>query len=148
VIKDLIEKRLWLQESYKRGFEITDDELRDSIMKMHVFQRNGKYDRALYERILAANRMNEKDFEEAQRKELLMDKMKQVIRDSVVVTEQEVDEALKTDVASQKVGPAKIEEEREKFKKFIQFQKQEKAVWTYSDEIYKKAKITINKKAL
>lgn len=148
VIKDLIEKRLWLQDAQKRGLEITDDELRDNIMKMYIFHRNGRFDPSLYERILTDNRMNEKDFEEIQRKEFLTLKLMQVVRDSVVVTEHEVDEALNAESTSKKTGPKKSEEERQSFKKFLQFQKQEKAVRTHADEMYKKAKITINKKAL
>lgn len=145
VIKDIIKKRLWIQEAQKRGLEITDDELKESIMKMELFRKDGQFDRTLYERILLSNRMDVKDFEEAQRKELLTDKMRQVVRDSVVLTEEEVDEAFNAESTSKKLGTEKSEVERQSLKKFLQFQKQEKAVTAYADEMYKKAKITINK---
>src|SRR3989337_366780 len=77
--------------------------------------------------------------EEAKRKELMIDKVKRFVKDSVAVADEEVNEAFPLNLSGGKdagtgLKPALTErpaEEMQQLKKFLQFQKQEKAVMAY-----------------
>ncbi len=149
VLEDLVGRELWLGKATELGLRISDEELRDSIMKINVFHKDGRFDRTLYERILAANRMKVSEFEEAQHQELLIDKMKRIIRDSVSVTDGEVNETFPLSITGGRDGVAgRPAEEMQRLKKFLQFQKQEKALKAYADAMRDSAKIKVNKELL
>ena len=156
VLDDLISRELWLDEAERFGVRVSDEELRDGIMKMKEFHNNGKFDRSSYERLLKLNRVTVGEFEEARRKELMIDKVKRVVKDSVAVADDEVNEAFPLNLSIGKdagtgLKPAPAErpaEEMQKLKKFLQFQKQEKAVMAYATAMRAKAKVNINKELL
>lgn len=150
VLEDLAGRELWLEEAAGLGLRVSDEELRDSIIKMNVFHKDGKFDRTLYDRVLAANRMNVNDFENVQRTELLIDKVKMIIKDSVSVTEEEINETFPVSLpgSPQMVAAERPLEEMQRLKKFIQFQKAEKAIMAYAEAMRAKAKINVNKDLL
>jgi len=151
VLEDLVGRELWLEKAQELGLMVSDEELRESIMKMKVFHREGRFDRTLYERILTSNRMNVSDFERAQRIELLIDKMKRIVKDSVFVTDAEVNEAFPLTLSGDKDRgkvTARPAEEMERLKKFLRFQKQEQAIAAYTDAMRAAAKIKVNKDLL
>ncbi|HKZ72263.1 MAG TPA: SurA N-terminal domain-containing protein [Nitrospirota bacterium] len=156
VLDDLISRELWLDEAERFGVRVSDEELRDGIMKMKEFHNNGKFDRSSYERLLKLNRVTVGEFEEARRKELMIDKVKRVVKDSVAVADDEVNEAFPLNLAGGKDAGAgsklssaeRPAEEMQKLKKFLQFQKQEKAVMAYATAMRAKAKVNINKELL
>lgn len=149
VLDDLVSRELWLEKASEVGLRVSDEELKDSIMKMNVFHREGRFDRTLYERVLASNRMNVSDFEKAQRRELLIDKMKRIVKDSVSITDAEVNETfpLSFSGGKDKVAERPVEE-MQRLKKFLQFQKQEQAVMAYAGAMRATAKIKVNKDLL
>lgn len=155
VVEDLVKRELWLEASDKLGIMVSDEELRDNIMKMTVFHKDGRFSSNLYERILASNRMKAGDFEALQRRDLLIEKMKSIVKDSVQVTDDEVNEAYPLTASAGKpassLTPAAAErpaEEMTRLKKFLQFQKQEKAVMAYANAMRAAAKINVNKELL
>ncbi len=149
VLEDLVGRELWLEKASELGLRVSDEELKDSIMKMNVFHKEGRFDRALYERVLASNRMNVSDFERAQRKELLIDKMKRIVKDSVSVTDAEVNETFPLSLSGGKDKVAERPmEETQRLKKFLQFQKQEQAIMAYTSAMRAAAKIKVNKELL
>lgn len=149
VMDDLAIRELWLDAAGDLGLTVGEEELREGIMKMKTFHREGKFDRTLYERVLAANRMSVQAFEEAQRRELLIEKMKGIVRDSVSVSDQEVHETFPLSASGGKEGAAAMPpDEMQRLKKFLQFQKAEKAVNSYAAAIRAKAKIEVNKELL
>lgn len=156
VLEDLVSRELWIEEAGRFGVRVSDEELRDSIIKMNEFHKDGRFDRTYYERLLKLNRVSVGEFEEAKRKELMIDKVKRLVKDSVAVADEEVNEAFPLNLSGGKdVGtglkPAPTErpaEEMQKLKKFLQFQKQEKAVMAYVAAMRAKAKVNINKELL
>lgn len=150
VLEDLVNRELWLDEAAKLGIRVSDQELRDDIMKMKEFHKDGRFDPVLYENLLSANRIKVSDFEDAKRRELLIDKVKRIVKDSVVVEDDEVNETFPLNVAGDKDGVtiSRPAEEMQKLKKFLQFQKQEKAVAAYAAGLRARAKIQINKDML
>jgi peptidyl-prolyl cis-trans isomerase D len=150
VLDELVSRELWLDEAAKLGITVNDQELRDDIMKMKEFHKDGKFDPDLYAGLLSSNRIKVSDFEDVKRKELLIDKVKRIVRDSVAIEDDEVNEIFPLDVTGDKGGvtASRPAEEMQKLKKFLQFQKQEKAVTAYAAGLRAKAKIQINKDML
>ncbi len=150
VMDELVARKLWLASANELGLKVSDEELRDGIMKMKMFHRDGRFDRKLYKNILDANRLSETVFEESQREEFLIEKMKSVVMDSVTVSDSEVNESFPLSLPAGKGGaPAeRLPEELQRLKKFVKFQKQEKAVMSYAVAMRAKAQIKVNKELL
>lgn len=150
VVEDLVKRELWLESAKKLGLTVTDSELSSTIMKMPVFHKDGRFNSILYERILETNRMKVSDFEELQRRDLLIEKMKRIVKDSVQVTDDEVNESYPVAVAAGGKDAAKDRpaDEIQRLKKFMQFQKQEKSVISYAEAMRAAAKISVNKELL
>ncbi len=92
VIEQMVEQKLWHQEALRIGLQVTDAELRDTIVKLPGFQQDGQFNGERYRRILSLEKLTSEQFEEQQRKELLIDKAKNLIRQSVALTPSEIKE--------------------------------------------------------
>ncbi len=92
LLQDLIQTRLLLQEARQLGLQVTDEELTKAIAQNPVFQTSGLFDEPLYRRILRANRVVPGQFEKDRKDELLIEKLLDITRDSVHVSEAEVRE--------------------------------------------------------
>jgi peptidyl-prolyl cis-trans isomerase D len=149
VMENLVARELWLEKAGELGIRVSDEELRDNIMKMKVFHKDGMFNRTLYDRLLASNRLTTQGFEDAQRKELLMEKAKRLIKDSVSVSDDEVNDTFPLNLTGGKgVITERPVDEMQRLKKFLQFQKQEKAVNAYAAAMRGQAKIKVNKELL
>lgn len=83
----LIDNLLAMKEAKSLGIKVSKDDVSDSIASMPVFQRNGKFDFDQYQQVLRSNHMTAKDFEEGQKAEVLLKKVRQSVRDKAVVTD-------------------------------------------------------------
>ncbi len=97
LLDNLIQNRLLLQEARRLGLRLTDEELTDSIAKNPVFQTNGRFNKDLYVRTLRYQRITPEQFEQEKREEMIIEKLFDIIRDSVRVTEGEVRERYRLD---------------------------------------------------
>ena len=155
VLEDLIVQKLWLEEARKLGLKVSDEELRKHIMQIQAFHNeNGEFDSKIYRAVLEANHMTVAGFEEAQRESLLIDKIKRLVRDTVHVSNEEV-KTLYPGIkgkgkkkGTKKAGQELSKKTLERLKKFLRFQKQEKAVQAYAARLRQRAKIKINKNLL
>lgn len=94
LLDELISKILIVQEASRLGIKVSDEEVRNSIESIGVFQINGKFDQRMYERFLRVNRMTEEEFEKIQRENLLLAKIGNMIRsNSSRVSEEELFDA-------------------------------------------------------
>ncbi|PID74006.1 MAG: hypothetical protein CSB33_00665 [Desulfobacterales bacterium] len=91
-LKSLINLRLMEQEAIRMNFFVTDRDLVDEIQRMPEFQRNGAFNSGKYRQVLAANRLSPEDFEQMQRKSMLVDRFIDYIHSSAVVSGKEVEE--------------------------------------------------------
>jgi peptidyl-prolyl cis-trans isomerase D len=89
-LDDLVRVSLLKQEAQRLGLEVTDDEVRDAILTIPAFQQNGRFDMDLYARVLRSNGMSTPDFEEAQREDLLVRKLQELLLSGVYVSDAEV----------------------------------------------------------
>lgn len=86
----LIDEALLLEEANRRNIEVSRQELVDSIAKIPAFQENGAFSRDRYLQALAAQRLTPEEFEKAQERQLLVDKVRQQIQQEVKVDEKAV----------------------------------------------------------
>ncbi|OGW52826.1 MAG: hypothetical protein A2Z60_00905 [Nitrospirae bacterium RIFCSPLOWO2_02_42_7] len=149
VMEDLVARELWIEKAGELGIRVSDEELRDSIIKMKIFHKDGVFNRTLYDRLLASNRLTTQGFEGSQRKEIIIEKAKRIIKDSVSVSDEEVNDTFPLNITgSKEVSVQRPIEEMQRLKKFLQFQKQEKAVNAYAAAMRGQAKINVNKELL
>lgn len=91
VLDHLITQVLITQEARRLGFYVSDEELRNAIQSIPLFQVNGQFDPRNYERFLRYKRMTAEAFEESYRDELLVTKMSNLIRENAArVSEEEL----------------------------------------------------------
>ncbi len=91
ILDELISKILILQEAYRLGISVSDEELKNSIESIPNFQINGQFDPRTYERFLRINRLSAEEFERTQRENLLLFKIVNMIRlNSAKVSEEEI----------------------------------------------------------
>jgi peptidyl-prolyl cis-trans isomerase D len=86
----LIHGSLLRQEAKRIGLSVSESELRDAIAAMPNFQQRGHFEREFYVQILRANNLTPGDFEDAERQELLVNKLQDLIVSGVHVSDAEV----------------------------------------------------------
>lgn len=149
-IDEIIQKRLLLQEAERIGLKVTDEELRDHIMNYPGFQKDGKFDRELYLRILKLNRLTPEGFESIEKENLILEKMKRILWDSVDVTDEEVKEffveRLKSDGKTFKDGD--LGKLSETLRGIVLQEKRNKVISSYVENLKIKTKIKINEKII
>jgi peptidyl-prolyl cis-trans isomerase D len=88
-LQRLIDRQLLMQEAKTQKLQVTDAEVTAAIAAIPVFQTDGRFDAALYRRLLEANGMNAVFFEERQREDLLLGKLQELIFGGVHVSKAE-----------------------------------------------------------
>ncbi|MDD5722748.1 MAG: SurA N-terminal domain-containing protein [Syntrophales bacterium] len=86
---NLINRAIILSKANALKLDVSDDELKASILSYPAFQRNSAFDNDLYQRVLRYQRMTPETFEATQRKSLKIGKLERLIRESAKVSEQE-----------------------------------------------------------
>ena len=88
-MNQLISEKIILQQADRLGLNVSDSELAASISSIPAFQNNGRFDKNRYNRLLQSNRMTAAAFEQNQKQALLVDKLRTLITDSVLVSDNE-----------------------------------------------------------
>ena len=150
VLDGLIHSKLWSLAAKDMGVTVSPAELRDDIVRRPDFQKNGQFDPELYRRLLAANRLTPALFESMHATELLREKARMIVRDSVALTPAEIAEAqtlLARQTQTQSSGqPAQAANER-LLQDFL-FQKQQRALMAYQEALKAKVPIQVHKEML
>ena len=107
-LEGLIARALLLQEAERLNLEITKKELRDSIRDFPTFQKEGVFNNTQYLRLLRRYRMTPSEFEEAQRADLLVKKIEDIIKDNVKVSHREILDAYTMERESVKAEFVKV----------------------------------------
>src|SRR2546422_298532 len=91
-IGTLVEQELIYQEALRQGITVTPREVVEAIMRDPQFQENGRFIGPVrYRKLLEANHYDVGQFEEQQRRRLLIAKFSQLIEDAVTVSDAEVE---------------------------------------------------------
>jgi peptidyl-prolyl cis-trans isomerase D len=139
VINALIERQLWLETAGQLGLTVTSRELAEAIAAIQAFQKEGtdRFDPDVYRRVLAVNRLTPETFENAQREELLIAKVRAVVSESTAVSEPEWADA-RARQAAQNPGPTS-----DAMLPSPLPQKQDRVLRAYMDQVRRHANVTI-----
>ncbi len=91
LLDQMIDEELLTQAGAAAGLAITDAKLGEEIARTPVFQTDGKFDQALYEQLLQANNMTQKQYEERVRRDLALRELPSQINATALVTKADVD---------------------------------------------------------
>jgi peptidyl-prolyl cis-trans isomerase D len=85
----VIDTTLLRQTAEANDIKVSDKELADAIIKIPVFQDNGKFDTKRYKLLLSQNRMTPSSFESMQKEAMLMDKLRAIVTSCAKVSDDE-----------------------------------------------------------
>ena len=110
----LISQTLLLQEAKRLKIQVSKQEVVDAVAANPAFMRDGQFDRDQYLQVLQHERMKPKDFEEIQRRQMLIQKVREHIEQAATVTPEEVTEEFrqrneKINLAFVRLAPALFE---------------------------------------
>jgi peptidyl-prolyl cis-trans isomerase D len=148
VVEQLVDSRVWLIAAHNMGLTITDEELRDSIMQIPEFQKNGTFDPERYQRLLAANHLTPSMFESTQARELLSVKARLMVSEAVSLTPSELDEANALMLRQSDPDPAKAAAAKERAIQDVLFQKQQRALMAYAQSLKATLPVSIRRELL
>ncbi|MBI2877461.1 MAG: peptidylprolyl isomerase [Candidatus Tectomicrobia bacterium] len=89
--EQLIRKKLLLIQAQKQGLKVSDSELAGRIQE--IFRVDGRFDPARYTYFLRSERIGQQDFEARLREAMVLEKLEQLIKDGIQVSDREVKEA-------------------------------------------------------
>jgi len=89
-LDNVINQAVLLAKAEEFNLDVSADEVRSTIFSYPAFQRNGVFDINLYHRMLRYNRLNPEDFENMQRKTLIIGKIERLIKEATKVSDKEV----------------------------------------------------------
>jgi len=148
VVDQLIDNRTWLIAAKNMGLTVADDDLREVIMQIPDFQKNGTFDPEIYQRLLSANHLTPAIFEAMEAKEVLSNKARMVIRDAVALTPAELAEAQALTLRQTESDPAKASTAKDRAIQDVLFQKQQRALMAYTESLKATLPITIHRELL
>ena len=149
VIDQLIESRLWSRVAREMGVVVTVNELRDSIVKIPAFQNNGKFDPELYKRVLAQSQLTPEQFEAVQRAELMREKARMLVRESVAPTADEL--AMAQAILASQPTPAVPMQDSAQTDRALQAvlsQKQQRALLAYQEGLRARTPISVRRELM
>ncbi|MDP9131383.1 MAG: SurA N-terminal domain-containing protein, partial [Candidatus Binatota bacterium] len=97
IVENLVQKKLVLQEAQSLGLLATDDDVAHQLAKVPEFQVAGRFNKERYLQLLQANRLQPAQFEEDQRNQITLQRLYNIIIDSVQVSDAEVRERYRLD---------------------------------------------------
>lgn len=148
VVEQLIDNRLWLIAAKNMGLSIADEDLKDSIVQIPEFQKNGTFDPDQYRRLLAANHLTPSVFEAMQARELLSNRARLMVSDAVTLTPAEISEAQALTLRQTETDPAKAAAAKDRAIQDVLFQKQQRALMAYSQSLRATVPVNIRRELL
>ncbi|BCA56132.1 putative Peptidyl-prolyl cis-trans isomerase D [Nitrospira sp. KM1] len=148
VVDQLVENRVWLIAAKTMGLSISDEDLRDAIMQIPEFQKNGTFEPELYQRILAANHLTPALFEAIETKELLTNRARLMVADAVTLTPSELAEAQALTLRQPENDPAKVALAKDRAVQDVLVQKQQRALMAYTQSLKASIPIKIHRELL
>jgi peptidyl-prolyl cis-trans isomerase D len=94
-LENVVNTALMHNAAKQMGIKVSKDEVIKAIAAIPAFQKNGEFNAEIYQRVLQANRITPKTFEESQQEDLLLKKAREKIMDQVKVTDAEALQAFK-----------------------------------------------------
>lgn len=103
VFQDLAQKKVLNQIARKEGFYPSSEQIRDQILKMDVFKKDGQFDKLLYKNVLTQNQYSPARFEEMIGQDIMDQNFRAFIASLANVSGDEVEASLKSAKDKRKV---------------------------------------------
>ena len=115
VLEDLIGREILLQEAERRAIRVTEEEIKNAIVLMPMFQQDGSFSEAMYKRALNYYGITAADFEKDKERELMLKALENIVTRSAKVSDQELRDMYKMQQEKVKISylcfePDKIKE--------------------------------------
>jgi peptidyl-prolyl cis-trans isomerase D len=91
VMETLINETLLRNEAARLSLPVSDAEVAMNVQNIQAFQTDGQFDQELYVQLLSRNRLTPQIFEESMRQDILLKKMEDLIKQSVAVSDAEIE---------------------------------------------------------
>jgi len=88
----VINQSLLLDEASRQGLEVGRQEIIDAIAKITAFQQNGTFSKERYLQVLGAQRLTSEEFEEMQRRDLLIGKVRDGLQKNIAISDAEIEQ--------------------------------------------------------
>lgn len=88
-VNSLIDQKILELEARKLKIVVSDEELKQSLLSVKAFQKDGAFDMDLYTRVLGQNSMTPETFEEMQRNTIRNSKLQRMVANGITVGDQE-----------------------------------------------------------
>ncbi len=145
VLEQLIENRTWIIAARNMSLSVSDGDLREVILQIPAFQKNGTFDPKVYQQLLTANHLTPSMFEAMEAKDILSSKARMIIRNAVALTPNELAEAQTLALRQLKPDLPKNAEAMDRVIHDVLLQKQQRALMAYTEALKTTLKITINR---
>jgi len=90
VLMRLVDRKVLLFAAEQAGVSVNKSELQTEIINTPYFQRNGVFDRNVYERALKLNRLSPKIFESSMKDDMVIAKMSRIIGETSELSAEEL----------------------------------------------------------
>ena len=90
VLNRLIDREVLIYAAAQAGISVSEGELQSAILNTPYFQRNGVFDRNVYERALKLNRLSPKVYEASMKHDMIITKMSRIIGETSELTAEEL----------------------------------------------------------
>ena len=91
LLDEMITQKLLIQEAKTFGLDASDRELKERILSIPLFQQmGGGVNMQAYSRVIQQTGMSVEEFEASERDQILIEKLRHLITDSIIVTPEEV----------------------------------------------------------
>lgn len=90
VLEELIDREILLQEAESRSIRVSEEDVRRAILQMPMFQQDGRFSQALYERLLNYYGLTAAEFQKDKERELVLKELQALVTGSAKVSEQEL----------------------------------------------------------
>jgi peptidyl-prolyl cis-trans isomerase D len=117
----MVNRILLLQEAQRLKIDVTEEELKEHIKRLPPFQKDGKFDRSQYLRVLHYSKISPKEFEIEEKEQLLISKLENLIMDNIKISDQELYENYSW--INEKVSLSFIELDPKMFKNEVHLQR-------------------------
>jgi hypothetical protein len=103
VFQDLAQRKILAQIARKEGFYPSPDQIREQILKMDAFKKDGQFDKVLYKNVLTQNQYTPTRFEEMVGLDIMDQSFRQFLGALASVTPEDVEKDLRASKERRKI---------------------------------------------
>lgn len=147
-IDELVTSKSWLVLADEFGLVVSSQELHDAIVNQANFQKDGVFDAKYYQRLLAANRMKPKEYEQQRRSDLLIEKARLLVSEATTLTPAELQEVTDLNARQTLDGAEPDLKVFEQIKMQFLLQKKQRAMQAFQVSLHARGDIIIHEELL